>query len=152
MPLHLVSGGTPRLLSHHNRCLAPVPGVLTVVRSVVHGQKLGAGEVPLRLFKPRRLSIVNPTKSIDGKMSAELLSRQGAPMSAVPPPPGVKQNFINPPQTAGEVYVLVAVGVAVSGSLLIMRLYTKGIILRKFGWEDCESKHYGQSTATDLAQ
>ena len=69
-------------------------------------------------------------------MSTLLESRDGTPVAAVPPPPGVQQNFVNPPIAAQSAYTLVAVGVAIAGILLLMRLYTKGIILRKFGWED----------------
>ncbi|KAJ5379868.1 uncharacterized protein N7496_002296 [Penicillium cataractarum] len=32
--------------------------------------------------------------------------------------------------------VLVAVGLSLSTSCLVMRLYTKGLILRKFWWDD----------------
>lgn len=66
-----------------------------------------------------------------------LLRRDGsAPLTAVPPPPGVTSNFVDPPVAAKDAYILVAVGVAIAGSLLLLRLYIKGIILKKFGWED----------------
>lgn len=69
-------------------------------------------------------------------MAGKFMLRADAPMSAVPPPPGVTSNFDDPPVTAQAAYTLVAVGVAIAGALLILRIYTKGIILRKFGWED----------------
>lgn len=69
-----------------------------------------------------------------------LAARQEKLVSAVPPPPGVQQDFVNPPIAAQDAYILVAVGVSVAGVLLLMRLYTKGVILKKFGWEDGKSK------------
>ena len=83
-------------------------------------------------------------------MDSDILSRQllslysrddNAPpppvmMAAVPPPPGVTQNFIDPPLAATDAPILVAVGVAIAGILLLVRIYTKGFLLRKFGAED----------------
>ena len=66
----------------------------------------------------------------------ENLIRRVQEEAAIPPPPGYTQNFVNPPVAAQDAYILVAVGVAVAGSLLLLRLYTKAWILKKFGWED----------------
>ena len=70
-------------------------------------------------------------------LDISLLQRDAPPMmAAVPPPPGVTQDFVNPPVTAEAAPVLVGVGVAIAGFLVLVRMYTKGFLLRKFGAED----------------
>ena len=81
----------------------------------------------------------------------EALTRRAATeMAAIPPPPGITQNFVNPPIAAQDAYILVAVGVAIAGSLLLLRLYTKAYILKKFGWEDGRFAPMSQSRAIKL--
>lgn len=68
---------------------------------------------------------------------AKLFGRNAPPLVAVvPPPPGVTQDFVNPPIAAANAPILVGIGVTVAGLLVVMRLYTKVYLLRKFGVED----------------
>ena len=57
-------------------------------------------------------------------------------MAAIPPPAGIQSNFTNPPTAGGGLQIFTAAGLIIAGLFLIMRLYTKTILLRKFGWED----------------
>lgn len=72
-----------------------------------------------------------------GFSRAQLLQRDGPPMMvAVPPPPGFTQNFIDPPVSGADAPIFVGIGVTIAGLLVIVRMYTKGYLLRKFGPED----------------
>ncbi|KAI9761537.1 MAG: hypothetical protein M4579_000928 [Chaenotheca gracillima] len=57
-------------------------------------------------------------------------------VGSAPPPPGITPNFVNPERTATDALTILIVSVTISGLFMIMRLYTKGVLLRKFGWED----------------
>lgn len=73
-------------------------------------------------------------------------------VAAATPPPGIQSNFVNPPLAAENMYTSVVVGLAISGLFLLMRVYTKGYILRKFGADDgMTSAWENQDTVTILA-
>jgi hypothetical protein len=58
-------------------------------------------------------------------------------VGVVPPPPGVTPDFDYSNPWLWEVnMVLISVGLVLSFIFLVLRIYTKTKILRKFGWED----------------
>ena len=61
----------------------------------------------------------------------------------VSPPPGVTPDFNSSPWLLTANRIAVVVGVALCTLSLLMRLYTKAHILRKFGWDDGEHLHDG---------
>lgn len=68
---------------------------------------------------------------------AQLFGRDAHPLvAAVPPPPGVTQDFINPPIAAANAPTLVGIGLAIAGLMVVMRFYTNGYLLWRFGAED----------------
>ncbi|KAL8817044.1 MAG: hypothetical protein Q9223_004056 [Gallowayella weberi] len=52
------------------------------------------------------------------------------------PPPGVKQNFVNPESTAGTAIAVTVFFTALMFIFVCMRLYTKFFISRSKGWDD----------------
>lgn len=54
------------------------------------------------------------------------------------PPEGVKPNFINPPNHNALVITLNTVLLTVMWTVVLLRLYAKGRILRTLGWDDCK--------------
>lgn len=65
----------------------------------------------------------------------------GLPLSQVPalePPPGVIPNLVNPPSLANTVIVVSVVFLTLMLFFVSIRIYTKGVLLRSLGWEDCE--------------
>ena len=55
------------------------------------------------------------------------------------PPPGVIPNFDNP-YSRGETYTVVATIIMVATVIFVTcKLYTKSLITRKLGWDDCKS-------------
>jgi len=58
--------------------------------------------------------------------------------SAIPPPPGVVSNFVDPPSQASWDAVTQAVCLTLATFLVAMRLYTKFGVLKNAGWDDCE--------------
>lgn len=61
-------------------------------------------------------------------------------ISAVPAPPGVTSNFVNPPSKAYWDVVTQAVCLTIATLLVAMRMYTKFNVLKSPGWDDCESR------------
>ena len=64
--------------------------------------------------------------------------------SAIPPPPGLTSNYINPPSKAVWGTVTTSVCLTVATLLVAMRLYTKLRVLRNLGLDDCKL-HSNQS-------
>jgi hypothetical protein len=54
------------------------------------------------------------------------------------PPPGVLPNFINPPSRDVELIVLNTIFLTLMWTVVLIRLYAKGRILRTMGWDDCK--------------
>lgn len=59
---------------------------------------------------------------------------------AMTPPQGVTPNFIHPDGILPLVHFTVGMCLGVSSLLLILRLYTRLLIIGSHGWEDCELK------------
>lgn len=54
------------------------------------------------------------------------------------PPPGIEANF-NAPNTNGTAIIIVAViGIFLATFITAVRIYTKGILTRSLGWDDCK--------------
>lgn len=59
-----------------------------------------------------------------------------ASAGVVPPPPGVTPDFNSRPWLLNANRIAVGVGVTLCTLSLLMRLYTKASISRKFWWDD----------------
>lgn len=57
---------------------------------------------------------------------------------AVPPPPGVTPNFVDPPSLRNYDYASKAICVFLTTSIVAMRMYTKVALVKKTAVEDCE--------------
>lgn len=62
-------------------------------------------------------------------------------ISAVPPPPGHVSNFINPPSLAPWYRGIIFSFVPLMLVFLVLRLYTRLRIVRKWGWDDGNYVH-----------
>lgn len=56
---------------------------------------------------------------------------------ALTPPPGVKSNFVNPPNMDFIVILTISICTSFSTIAILLRLYTKLIVIRKVVFEDC---------------
>ena len=59
----------------------------------------------------------------------------GTIVGTVPAPPGITPNFINPPRDSAPL-ILTIVFLTLSLIFVSMRLFTRLILLRGFGWDD----------------
>lgn len=57
--------------------------------------------------------------------------------AALPPPPGIHSNFVNPENIQVVIITILALCVSISTLVFGMRMYTKVFIFHKTGWEDC---------------
>lgn len=57
---------------------------------------------------------------------------------AMAPPPGVKPNFVNPPNLEKEFYVDLILCLTISVLAVCMRMWTKARLVRKVHTEDCK--------------
>lgn len=57
---------------------------------------------------------------------------------AMKPPPGVTPNFINPPSIGNTIIVVNVVFLTLMLGFVILRIYTKGVLTRSLGWDDCK--------------
>ena len=71
--------------------------------------------------------------------SQELEARLNGP--AGPPPPGVKPNFDDPANLNNLVILTLAMCLVFASSTVLMRTYTKLVILRSWGYEDCKLRN-----------
>ena len=55
------------------------------------------------------------------------------------PPHGVIPNFIHPSGQQGVIIAANAICVAIATISLLIRMYTKVFLVKRYGWEDCES-------------
>jgi hypothetical protein len=56
---------------------------------------------------------------------------------AAKPPPGVVPNFDNPPNSNQKIRILCILASVIGTLFVIMRLYTRLVLLRKIMFEDC---------------
>lgn len=52
------------------------------------------------------------------------------------PPPGQVPNFINPETRGPPFLVLCAVFISIMWPILVLGVYSKAWVIRKFGWDD----------------
>ena len=64
-------------------------------------------------------------------------------MGALPPPPGVKPNFVDPENFHPAMIATIVFCLALTTLLTVARVYTKLFISKTHGWDDCK---YGLST------
>lgn len=57
-------------------------------------------------------------------------------ISAIPPPPGVIPNFVDPPTQIIYNHLTIGVCLPITTILVAIRLYTKAFVLKNPGWED----------------
>ena len=55
------------------------------------------------------------------------------------PPDGEQSNFVNPQSSAKALIILNVVFVSLMLCSVMIRVYTKGVIIRSLGWDDCRS-------------
>lgn len=57
-----------------------------------------------------------------------------------PPPPGVVPNFVNPTNVIGEFTAIAAIGSLITIVVVGLRLYTRAVIVKQIGYEDCKCR------------
>ena len=65
---------------------------------------------------------------------AEEASFENYPLQ--PPPAGQTSNFIDPESRGPTIVILCSVFIGLMWPILILRLYSKARVIRKFGWDD----------------
>ena len=58
-----------------------------------------------------------------------------AGMGTIPPPPGVTPNLVNPPHNSAPM-ILTAILMPIAVLFVSMRVFTRVVLLRGFGWDD----------------
>lgn len=58
---------------------------------------------------------------------------------AIPPPPGVVPNFIDPENRVMTIININAIFMALSGVILLLRLYSRRFIVHQLGFADCKT-------------
>ena len=61
-------------------------------------------------------------------------------MPAMKPPPGVTPNFVNPESLRTYWILMMCMCLTFSTMFVFMRMYTKLVLIKSHGWEDCELK------------
>lgn len=61
-----------------------------------------------------------------------------AQIGGLPPPPGVTPNFVNPESARGQAHVVFIMCLVFSTLFVSLRMYTRLILIKSHGWEDCE--------------
>ena len=65
-------------------------------------------------------------------ISSQLLAK----IPAGRPPPGVKPNFVDPPSLKGSVIAVNVVFMALATTVVALRIYTRRVLIKRFGWDD----------------
>jgi hypothetical protein len=60
---------------------------------------------------------------------------------AMPPPPGFKTNFVDPPSQQPAIIAMSAVFISLMLLAVSVRAYTRTLILKSWGWDDSKSLH-----------
>lgn len=55
------------------------------------------------------------------------------------PPPGILANFDHPVSRAVDAHVGMGISMGIALVFMALRLYVKLTVVRKWGWDDCES-------------
>lgn len=61
-----------------------------------------------------------------------------AQIGGLPPPPGVTPNFVNPENHTAQGHAVFIMCLVLSTIFVVLRTYTRFILLKSHGWEDCE--------------
>lgn len=64
-----------------------------------------------------------------------------APLDRLPglkPPPGVTPNFVNPDNYQGSIIAIIVICLTPATIVTAVRVYTKLVIIKSFGLEDCK--------------
>lgn len=56
---------------------------------------------------------------------------------AMKPPPGEIPNFVDPPSIGNAIIIVNVVFLALMLGFVTVRVYTKGVLSRSLGWDDC---------------
>ena len=56
---------------------------------------------------------------------------------AIPPPPGVVSNFIDPKTLQPSLIAVNATFLSLMLIAVVIRLYSRGVIVHAVGWDDC---------------
>jgi hypothetical protein len=91
----------------------------------------------LQLFEAASTEI----RSTSNSMYSLMLSRRDEVVGAIPPPPGITPNFVDPPSRAHIVIVVNAVCSILSVSFVGLRSYTAVSITRQVRIDDCKPCH-----------
>lgn len=62
-------------------------------------------------------------------------------IGAMQPPEGVRPNFENPPNSNRQLIAVMTSVIAISTVFVIARTYTRLVLIKRWGWEDCEIPH-----------
>lgn len=73
-----------------------------------------------------------------------------SPTSASNPAPAVKPDSMDPPSLAGALIAVNVVFLVLMVTVVSIRVYTKGMLLRTLGWDDCESIHHHLRVPTHI--
>ena len=65
-------------------------------------------------------------------------ANSAAQIGGLPPPPGVTPNFANPESVTTQGHVVFTMCLVISTLFVLLRTYTRFILLKSHGWEDCE--------------
>ena len=71
-------------------------------------------------------------------------------VGALPPPPGIIPNFVDPYSTADSAKAVSVLYMVLTTLTTAIRLYTKFYILKAHGWADCMS--YSVSSSFDYSE
>lgn len=79
------------------------------------------------------------------------MGSNGTVVGAVPAPPGVIATFDQPESIAHRVIIVSTLGAVIAIPICLVRLYTKRVILRTLGWDDCKhlSRAFGRRRNND---
>ena len=64
------------------------------------------------------------------------MSSSGGPITVSPPPPGYTIDLVNPEYIGYQLVIVAIVSAALSTFVLLLRLYTRKLIVKSLGWDD----------------
>ena len=69
-------------------------------------------------------------------MPLTLRETQPEIVGALPPPPGITPNFVNPYSAQTAIIAVLVACLVITTVLVASRLYTKLCVIKELGWED----------------